>query len=217
MMLLRIYSQLGTLASLIGVIFLLPKKSGEGTSVWIIIFSVVAVIAFIISIFLEIKLHQKLTGKKVGGTRNIRDYMYDWISKPGVAFIFTRDLSWVNDDEMKEMLRRKANNNELHICMADRNSIASELENSGAKIYTYSSLNYTLKSRFTFMNIDRADCRVAIGKEINGVRYVEELTSSNAPHYWVLNDLMEILRRVVISEKEINHQNEQIPVGSAQR
>lgn len=50
-------------------------------------------------------------------TAEINDYMYNWISKGGRVVIFTRDMSWASDARIKDLLLRKAELEELSICV----------------------------------------------------------------------------------------------------
>ena len=122
--------------------------------------------------------------------------MYKWIKSSGRTVIFTRDLSWVVDNEMKLMLKNKASEKELIICMPERNKRVIDLEASGAIIIEYGDLDYIPKSRFTITNFDRNDSRIAVGKSVGTNKHmIEEFASGGHPYFYVATDLVNILKR----------------------
>ncbi len=125
----------------------------------------------------------------------ILDYLYKWISKGGRAVIFSRDLSWVNDAEMIEMLRSKARKDELAICTPAIIPLMQELRDAGAHIYDYPELDYVPESRFTIINKGRMDAQVAVGRRIKDRHVIEEFSVGHHPVFAVANDLVEIVRR----------------------
>ncbi|ARD47797.1 hypothetical protein [Sporosarcina sp. P33] len=136
--------------------------------------------------------------------------MLQWISKGGRVTIFTRDMSWANKDkEIKELLFKKAINNELIIIIASNIGLTKKLENDGATIYTYEELGYTPNSRFTIVRTDRIDSKVAIGKERNGKHFIEEFDSSDGYPFHIANDLTNFLIKFNKINKEGTIQNEE--------
>lgn len=127
--------------------------------------------------------------------RAIRDYMYNWISRGTRVLIFSHDLTWVNDEEMRDLLRGKARCGELSICLRERIPIANELADLGARICTYGELKYTPASRFTIINHGR-DAHVAIGRGSKGEHIVREIASGQDPLFALANDLADIVTKL---------------------
>ncbi len=134
--------------------------------------------------------------KRLRTVRKIRDYMFDWIKNGGSVCVFSNDLSWVNDAEMKRMLGSKAARNELSICIPKMIPVAEQLRSEGAKVHVYPTLRYVPKSRFTIINLGRADAQVAIGRRIGRVHCIEEFAEASHPAYSMAHDLVEIIDRL---------------------
>lgn len=193
-LLLRIFTIIGCFASSLGLIFIIrsPKQLwtvGEGIILGILICFFLA--AVILSIIDYIKRKPLLLRKE----SKIRDYMYRWISRGGRTVIFSHDLSWVRDDRMKDLLRSKAQRNELSICLPRRTPFVEELENIGASIYDYPELQYVPRSRFTIINMGRHDAQVAVGGSFKRKHLIEEFSIGEHPYFFIANDLVEIIRR----------------------
>ena len=133
------------------------------------------------------------------GKRKIRDFMYSWLRLHGRAVIFTRDMSWVDDAEMKNMLKDKASRSDLIICLPDKSRFpdAAEFERVGAQIIEYSNLNIVPDARFTIVNFNRGDAEVAVGQAIrvaSGKKIHRIETYRNGENPWMIaNDLVKIL------------------------
>ena len=189
----NILSQIGTLASLIGLVYTL-KSDEENLNgfQWFLLF--ISFSLFGISIYWIIKEHLSHQPKVFNNRTDIRNYMYSWINNGGRVVIFTRDLSWVNDDEMKTLLKNKSEINECIICLPSRIDKVIEFEEAGATIIEYSKLNYVPLSRFTITNYGRDDAKIAVGKSIeNGKHIIEQFGNGEHPYFQVANDLVKIL------------------------
>lgn len=193
-MFLRYFGHFGTFASLIGLVCTI-KPEGKLTSPGMVVLICICVLSLVLAIYEEIKLYRSKKGKVYSSKENVRNYMYKWISQEGVTFIFSRDLSWVSDEEMKNLFRNKARNRELKLCVAESIPFVTELADLGAEIYTYKQLDYTLKTRFTFVKVGRIDCKVAIGREVKGSHFIEEFKATDEPVFSIASDLMEVLSR----------------------
>lgn len=186
-MLIKWFSHLGTLASLIGIILLQPSNYLK------LVLGITAALLFVVTI-----IYEKKTAKKPGlyceTESEINNYMYNWIKNGGRVTIFTRDMSWAQTDSViKDMLIQKSKAKELNIILAERNSFIEELERSGANINVYGELGYTPTSRFTIVKTGRIDSKVAIGTERNGKHYIEEFKSGDGYPLHIANDLANIL------------------------
>jgi hypothetical protein len=192
----NILSHIGSLASLIGLLFTIknPNSSFNGWQ-WLLLF--LAITFFVV--FIGVIIWEYITKKPLifKNAKGIRDYMYKWIENGGRTVIFTRDLSWVSDDAMKDMLNNKARRGELTICMPNKISKVEEFEKSGATIVVYSSLNYTPLSRFTITNYGRDDAKVAVGKSMSsGNHLIEVYGNGEHPYFQVANDLINIINSI---------------------
>lgn len=191
----KILSHTGSLASLCGLIFTL-KTGNEPFSGWQWFFIFFSISLFLSSIYLIVSDHLASKPKIFKTKPAIRDYMFNWINLGGRVVIFTRDMSWVNDEDMRDMLRNKARRNECIICLPQRIDKVNELEKEGATIIEYSKLNYVPRSRFTIANYGREDAKIAVGKSIdNGKHLIEEYGNGDHPYFQVANDLVRILEK----------------------
>lgn len=204
-MYLKWFGHLGTLGSLIGIIFLI--KGNENPSAFLMGFLIcLAIILFILAIVWEMRLSQKNKGIYCKNEKEINEYMFRWINKGGRVTIFTRDMSWAEDDiVIKDMLLKKAMKNELTIILAKNKGLTKNLEQNGANIYTYGELGYTPNSRFTIVRTGRIDSKVAIGKEQNGKHFIEEFSSADGYQFHIANDLVNFLmKNNQVNKRKVN-------------
>jgi hypothetical protein len=194
----NILSQIGSIASLCGLIFTL-KTQNETFSGWQWFLVFISILLFLISIYLIVSEYLSNKPKVYTKKSDIRDYMYNWIKNGGRVVIFTRDMSWVNDDAMKNLLRNKSRSKECIICMPKKIDKVVEFEKEGATVIEYPSLDYTPLSRFTIINYGRDDAKIAVGKSIeSGKHLIEEFGNGEHPYFQVANDLVRILEKGTI-------------------
>lgn len=106
-MLVRLLSILGSSASLIGLAFVF-HPTGQDFSLVESILLGTGIVLTAVAVVLEIKDYLAHRPKILKTKQQIRDYMFRWIDNGGKVCIFSNDLSWVEDDEMVSMLKRKA-------------------------------------------------------------------------------------------------------------
>lgn len=193
-MLTRLLSVLGSIASLFGCVFLFRSPDSPLT-LWQAIFFGLAVLLSVWAIATEVRSYWQGEPRKFRTKKSIRDYMYNWISNGGKVCIFSNDLSWVDDDEMKQMLHRKAAANELTILLPTPIPLSEELKRDGAHVVTYAPLGITPKSRFTLVNSGRDGAQVAIGRRIGNVHCIEEFAEGSHPVFAIASDLVELLNQ----------------------
>lgn len=199
MFLTRLLSVIGSFASMLGLYFYIYNVTKITP---LINRSLLAfgVITFISAIIFIVKDHNKNSPKRIKKNK-IRDYMFKWISNGSKVVIFTRDISWVKDDDaaMIRLLERKAEDDELCICVPkitrNRKAFLDSLRRKGAKICDYPKLNYTPESRFTIVNDERMDSRVAVGTAGDGVIIVQEFKKGGHPFFHVAEDLSLIIKK----------------------
>jgi hypothetical protein len=156
----RIVSILGTFISVVSlVISFAPDPSTLSERQTLLL--ALSGLFFIGIVVFDIIDYFKRQPKKMKTEKQIMDYMHGWISRGGRVHIFSRDLSWVHNEEMKELLRRKALSGELNITLPQRIPLLDELQKLGASTNIYPDLDYVPQSRFTIANWERMDARVA--------------------------------------------------------
>ena len=132
----------------------------------------------------------------------INEYMFEWLSNNGQVIICTRDMSWGNADKIKTLLFEKARIEELSIILPNNTPLTNELKAKGAKIYTYSELDYVPVARFTIIHYGTDYSRVAVGRKFEDKKhYIEEYSYGNNPVLSVATDFVEIIKRY--NEKKV--------------
>lgn len=145
------------------------------------------------------------SGKRVyslSDTQGIKSYMLHWIENGGRVAIWSRDLSWV-DDEAKELLKVKARRGDLILCLPQEIHLSTELKNFGGQVYYYgSTYNEGTSSRFTIAFYGRDGSKVAVGRTKANQHVVEEFGSGEHPAFYLAHDLVKFAKAV--SEKDDN-------------
>lgn len=172
------------------------KKSDENFTALQIILMTVAVIAFVVTAAFDFADYRARKLKVMKTDREIRDYMFKWIKGGGKVAVFSRSLGWVDDAEMRDMMRRKAQQGDLTLVMPGPVPASRELADEGAEAIYYGAGGYTIRSRFTIIHRERSDTTVAIGRQSReGKHIVSEFKSSDeAPAFWLAEDLIEIVK-----------------------
>lgn len=191
---LRIVSNLSALLGV--VVFVYPLLSIEELNLsalqWVVISISIAV--FFGYLVYEIFINKP---KRYKSDEKITKYMKNWIGKRGRTVIFTRDMSWANDQQTMDLLRAKARSSELIICHPTKTHFTRELETLGAEVFEYSNLNFIPKSRFTFINYGTPYSKVAIGKkDDNHNHFIEEYTIKNTVEYFLAEDLVNLVKAI---------------------
>jgi len=207
-----ILATLGAFASIGELIISLQAPGKPMTSIQGILLAIVICILYV---FLYAEVREALNNKpKLFDSKPaVRSYLLDWISKGGNTIIFSRDLSWVSGDDLKDILLAKAQHRELSICLLDRKKLAEDkrafieqLEHAGCNVFEYADLDYTPKSRFTIINKGRQDAHVTIGRMVGGKHLVEEF-AEGMPMFAVADDLAEIIMRYAKLQKQKQAKN----------
>lgn len=185
---------LGSLASLVALAAIFHDPSTPFSAVDGGLIAVAALLA-IVSVILRLREFWQSGVKSLNGADHIKDYLHQWISRGQRVVIFSRDLSWVDDEKMKQLLRIKAERHELELCLPQEIPISRELAGRGAEIYTYADLDYVPGSRFTIIDAGRHDAQVAIGRTLGNRHVVKEISAGDDPLFAVANDLVEVIKR----------------------
>ena len=129
---------------------------------------------------------------KVDNRQGIRNYMFQWIKNGQRVVIWTRDLSWVDDDEMKRMLRDKAQSDDLIICLPRDTEAVDYLKEEGAQIVAYGGLDVPALT-FTIVNYGHVGSRVAVGWRRVNHRIIQEFAASDEdPSFHMAQDLVKL-------------------------
>lgn len=125
----------------------------------------------------------------------IKRYMHDWIQYGSRVAIWTRDMSWANNPETRQLLTEKARRNELVVCLPEINDLAMELKSSGAEVCNYgASLLESPASRFTIAYLGRDGSRVAVGRAEGDAHVIDEFSAGDHPAFHLAADLVTLVR-----------------------
>ena len=186
----------GSVASLIALLVIFLPSPGE-LPWWAIILLVVAVVFFLLLVILEFIFHKGRQVYAKTDTHGIKSYMHNWIEHGGRVAIWTRDMSWADDTETQAHLMKKAQRNELILCLPEKNPLANELESAGAEICAYGpNLLESPASRFTIIFFGRGSARVAVGRAEGDTHVIDEFDSASHPAYYLAEDLITLVRKL---------------------
>jgi len=183
---------------LIGLIFSVIVVYQTGYNWLSSIISIIIIIAIGVAIYSIFLSYYELKANAYHSASAINEYMYNWLAYNNRAIIFSRDMSWANNDErIVDVLKKKAEDSELTLILAERTPLVTELEKRGAHFIGYDFLEYTPRTRFTVVNYGSMDEKVAIGKEDeHGVHRINEYKSSDGIAYFLVKDLISLLTRL---------------------
>jgi hypothetical protein len=119
--------------------------------------------------------------------------MCRWVSSGGRVVIFSRDMSWANEDQVRRILLEKAESGELTVFLEHAIPLTDELRERGATIVTYQSLGHIPRARFTIVGYGREGARVAVGVHENGYHVIQEYRNGFHPFFAVAEDLVRFL------------------------
>lgn len=143
------------------------------------------------------------TGKRVyslSNTEGIKSYMLHWIENGGRVAVWSRDLSWV-DDEAKSLLKHKAAKGELILCLPEAIELSKELAESKAEVHYYgSTFKEDTNARFTIAFYGRDGSKVAVGRTKADKHVVEEFGSGEHPAYYLAHDLVKFAKAISIKD-----------------
>jgi hypothetical protein len=197
----NIIVSVGALASLIGLVLTMHTPDAPWTG-WQWGFLGLSGAFGIASITLDVFEYRARPVKIFKGPERIGRYMYQWIDRAGPVAIFTRDLSWVSASGVMDLLIRKAKDGQLTIVLPKKIGLSEELAGFGAETVYYPNIDYVIRSRFTIVNIDRVDTRVAIGRTDGDLHKVEEFSAGEQPAFYLAQDLLELAKRFNAKQRD---------------
>lgn len=185
----RILSFAGAICGLVGLAFTLRPLTEWGMSAYI--WLAVALALLLVGVIFEVYAETSRTVFAKSDHRGIRDYMYNWIQHGGSVAIWTRDHTWVNDDEMRNLLLAKAQRNELTFCVPRTTAFTGQLGDAGADVVVHSFSNPAV--RFTITQYGKDTFAVALARPSTRCHVIEEYSNGD-PSAALARDLVELAK-----------------------
>lgn len=161
----------------------------------------VGVVGYVASQKLAERNIEKFKYKTSDGELRIREAITKFISHGQDAAIFSRDLTWVND-EVLNMLTRKASSGELALFMPGPVPLSEKLVESGAVAYYYGNLLRDPSSfdgipRFTLVRPNTDNSELAFGNRRGDVHTIYYSRNAADPALSLAKDIYRLLRHSV--------------------
>lgn len=134
-------------------------------------------------------------------SHRIKEYMAKWLDSGGRSTVFSRDLSWADENVVASLLQKKAGEGELIIFAGRRTNLLADLVSLGADVYDYSHLNFVPKARFTIVDFEKEGARLAIGIPENGTHVIYEYGPRDQAMMALAVDLVSLARQVARKNK----------------
>ena len=160
---------------------------------WMTIPSATVLVMMLISIVAVVRSETTTRLYKNDDASGIRDYLFRWIENGGRVVIWTRDMSWANDEQVNQLLVRKAKADELIICLPNDVEKSNALKEKGAEVIAYGSL-FAPAARFTITNFELAGSRVAVGRPSGNLHIIQEFSQGEHPAFHMADDLVKLVR-----------------------
>ncbi len=166
----------GSLASILALVF--SNGSEQPILKWLL--PAVAIIGLIFVLFLEVFAYNKEKPKTFDRDQNI-EYMNRIISKEGRVVVFAGNLSWVDNEKIKNTLIQKKG--DLYLCVKHTAKHLEEFRKAGVNVYTYGENNFTPKTHFTIIRQGTTSEKLAITAILDtddkDKRHVYEISKDN--------------------------------------
>ena len=164
---------------------------------WGFVLIIVSAVFIGLLIFLEFSEHPQRRVFRKGDTDGILKYMNGWIKDGGRVAIWTRDMSWADNEEAQHILHLKATRQELIIFLPTPTSLTQTLAQEGAEVFCYGSTGLASpSSRFTIAHFGRDGSSVAVGRARRGTHLIDEFHSGDHPAYHIAADLALLARSI---------------------
>jgi hypothetical protein len=150
---------------------------------------------------------EKFKYKSPRGELEIREAITKFISHGQDAAIFSRDLTWVND-EVLIMLTRKASSGELALFMPVPVPLSEKLVESGAVAYYYGDLlsdptSFDGIPRFTLVRPNTDNSELAFGSRRGDVHTIYYSRNAADPALSLAKDMYRLLRHSVVPVRKL--------------
>ena len=162
---------------------------------WGVALMAIGIVLLLIFVVMEFRQRSRYRVYRKSDVNGIRRYMHKWIGPGGRVAIWTRDLTWEAEADTRALLRKKAKDNELILCIAVENELSRELSTAGAEVCYSGDLLESPASRFTITNFERDGSAVAVGRTVGNKHVIEEFTAGDHPAYHLAVDLVRVLRK----------------------
>ena len=104
-------------------------------------------------------------------------------------------MSWAEDPDTRRLLSKKAQQDELILCLPEVSNGASELAAAGAEVFAYGKgFSDSPASRFTIAFFGRGGAQVAVGRPEGDRHVIEEFSEGHHPAFHMAADLVTLAR-----------------------
>lgn len=162
--------------------------------------SIIVILAFLVTIglgVLDIKSAAANRPRQFKGKRRdakVRKFMIGMLAGDGRCVVSSNDLSWVEETAL-DALMRKAEKRSLELIMPSETTLSTQLVGAGAEAHYYGDSDFKFRSRFTIVNVNRADAWVAVGMGTSKAHVIRIISSNDDPVYHMATDLVELAER----------------------
>jgi hypothetical protein len=129
-------------------------------------------------------------------SKPIKKYMAEWLNSGGRSAVFSRDLSWADEEAVANLLQEKARKGELIIFAGRQTELLRTLIDSGAEVFNYNNLRFVPKARFTIVDYEKEGARLAIGFQEDGKHVIYEYGPRDHAMMALAGDLVNLARQV---------------------
>jgi len=174
---------------------------GKIRALLVAVIIVVGLAGYFVSQRLAERNVERFKWKTDNGRLAIRTSILRFLSQGQHAVIFTRDLSWAND-EVVQALTQKASAGELTLCLPQPIALSKTLVDAGATAYYYGDLVTDAESfdgipRFTLVRPNTGDSELAFGRRRGDMHYIHYSRDSADPALNLARDLFTLVRHSV--------------------
>lgn len=195
----RLIAVLGILVSLLGL------AVGERIAPSIVVPALVisVTVAFLVILVVEII---KARSRRRFVLKNEDEYikfMKKYLTHPGKIVMVSHNLSISKSMTLREILKDRAQKEELTLFTRKKGEFSSELLELGASVTFYEDLDFEPRSRFTIVSADRDEAKVAVdwqspkplddGRDIT--RRVAIFRKGEHPYFSAVADLVTVLEK----------------------
>lgn len=186
-------------AGSVPTMFALPISQGWAS--FLVILSGVFVAFLVIA---ELRDYQQSRPATFRHERDTYPYMCEVVSNPSPV-IFSVQMSYTAREDVREVLRQRAREGDLTVCLPRMVGFAKELQDLGATIHTYADEDFTPQSRFTIVRHNRGDAEMFYGHDIDGQFVIHRFNAADQePAYFLARDLVNLIKHYSRSAPQIS-------------
>ena len=194
----KILGYFGSLASLIALIFTTDNTIIGKIEI------IIGIIFLILSIILELREYKKNKPLTFKRKENI-EYLCNIIKNEGKIIVFAGELSWVDSDEVRKILKDKGK--DLTLFVKDTAPELDEYKKAGVKIYTYKDSDISPKVRFTIIRPNQITEKIAITLLMDDShtqkRVVYEISNNDTDYKskWIMYMAKDLINLIKLSKE----------------